>query len=147
MNNELLPESAGSTNSNAVVDIAYYPPMVGKDISLSETGGKFGKKISMSEVGSFGAFFTEAIKAIPLEHSAGQGLYRVTFKQGVHGSLARFHDGSGYLGAIFDKPGHIAGQARLNKVNFNPAAVNPTVMLVTVTMASMSKQLDEIEEK
>lgn len=147
MSNELLPENAGSTNSNAVVDIAYYPPMVGKDISLSETGGKFGKKISMSEVGSFGAFFTEAIKAIPLEHSAGQGLYRVTFKQGVHGSLARFHDGSGYLGAIFDKPGHIAGQARLNKVNFNPAAVNPTVMLVTVTMASMSKQLDEIEEK
>ena len=53
MSNELLPENAGSTNSNAVVDIAYYPPMVGKDISLSETGGKFGKKISMSEVGSF----------------------------------------------------------------------------------------------
>ncbi len=43
----------------------------------------------------------------------------------------------GVSGAIFDKPGRYRW-ARLNKVNFNPAAVNPTAMLVTVAVASIS---------
>lgn len=98
-------------------------------------------KLPLSQVTALGTGLEPVVSAVQQISSKGQavsGYYKVTITKGS--TLAKFKDGSGYLGTTLDSHG-IAGQARLN-----PLVFNPTLLLVAATLASIDKKLDAIQE-
>lgn len=73
-----------------------------------------------------------------MQGKAVSGYYKVTIPPGTH--LAKFKDGTGYLGAAFTET-DLSGQARLN-----PLICDPTMILVAVALANIDKKLDSIQE-
>ena len=80
--------------------------------------------------------------------AGGEGLYRVTFNNGITGSLAQFHDGSGFTATIVNNG--IVGNARLNPVDAAEAAtvvpVDPMTLAIAIAVASIDKKLDTLIE-
>ena len=75
-------------------------------------------KIPFSRLAALGVGLDAVVPALQQLMSGGKamrGYYKVTIPAGTE--LARFHDGSGYLGTVLDNG--IAGQARLNPVFFS----------------------------
>ena len=88
-------------------------------------------KIPFSRLAALGVGLDAVVPALQQLMSGGKamsGYYKVTIPAGTE--LARFHDGSGYLGTVLDNG--IAGQARLNPVVFQP-----TVLFAAAALASM----------
>ena len=64
--------------------------------------------------------------------------------------LAQAKDGKGFLGAALDQSNKLVGQARWNKQDnieqFTTIPYNPTMLFMAVTLMSMDKKLDTIQE-
>ena len=69
----------------------------------------------------------------------GEGLYRVTFPQGVTGTLSKFKTENAYLGSIRGDAGF--SQARLTQVS-----INPEQMLMALALMSINCKLTAIME-
>ena len=69
----------------------------------------------------------------------GEGIYKVTFPQGVSGSLSKFKNEDAYLGSINNHG--IKGQARLKKVQYNP-----TELFMALALLDIEHKLGEIME-
>lgn len=98
-------------------------------------------KIPLSRLTALGTGFEPVASAIQQVTSHGQatsGFYKVTIPKGTQ--LARFKDGSGFLGTAIGEQG-IAGQARLN-----PLLCDPTTLLAAAALANIDKKLDAIQE-
>ena len=98
-------------------------------------------KIPLSRLTALGTGFEPVASAIQQVTSHGQatsGFYKVTIPKGTQ--LARFKDGSGFLGTAIGEQG-IAGQARLN-----PLLCDPATLLAAAALANMDKKLDAIQE-
>jgi len=98
-------------------------------------------KIPLTRLTALGTGFEPVASAIQQVTSHGEavsGFYKVTIPKGTQ--LARFKDGTGYLGTAIGNQG-IAGQARLN-----PLLCDPTMLLVAATLANIDKKLDAIQE-
>lgn len=98
-------------------------------------------KLSLSRVTALGTGLEPVVAAVQQVVRSGQavsGYYKVTIPTGAQ--LAKFKDGTGYLGTVLNEKG-IVGQARLN-----PLVCNPTMLLVAVTLANIDKKLDMIME-
>ena len=98
-------------------------------------------KIPLSRLTALGTGFEPVVSAIQQVTSHGQatsGFYKLTIPKGTQ--LARFKDGSGFLGTAIGEQG-IAGQARLN-----PLLCDPATLLAAAALANMDKKLDAIQE-
>lgn len=98
-------------------------------------------KIPLSRLTALGTGFEPVASAIQQVTSHGQatsGFYKVTIPKGTQ--LARFKDGSGFLGTAIGEHG-IVGQAQLN-----PLLCDPTTLLAAATLANIDKKLDAIQE-
>lgn len=119
-----------------MTDVEFYP-LVPKD----ETGVEKYTKFSLSNISALGvAFEPMAVAFQGLMHGSDvtSGLYRVTFPKA--GQLAKFKDGSGFLGTVMNEGG-IVGQARLN-----PLAFDPTMLFMAAALMNIEKKLDNILE-
>lgn len=95
--------------------------------------------IPTSKIMSLGVGMESMLTAIHQITGKGlSGYYKVTIPKGTH--LAEFTDGSGYLGTALSGTG-IDSQARLR-----PMLINPTMLLVAATLASIDKKLEIIQE-
>lgn len=98
-------------------------------------------KIPLSGIAALGVGFESVATSIQQIANNGQavsGYYKVTIPAGTH--LASFKDGSGFLGTAIGNSG-IDSQARLN-----PVICDPTMMLMTITLANIDKKLDTVQE-
>lgn len=100
-------------------------------------------QIPIDKISSLGVGFdslSNAIHHVLNGDKAVSGIYRVTIPNG--GTLAKFKDGSAYLGSVLDEAGKVGGgQARLN-----PLVCDPTTMFMAVALVSVEKKLDTIQE-
>lgn len=133
-------DSTGRENEiiKGMTDVEYYPVLVEEEADITKY-----TKIPFSRVAALGtglepltAVFQNVIKG----GKATSGLYRVTVPVG--GRLAEFRNGSGFLGSVLTPNGAVGGgQAVLNPISFNP-----TTLFMAVTLASVDKKLDDIQE-
>lgn len=108
-------------------------------------------KISLSELSALGVGFAslpETFRTVTQTVDA-DGLYRCVFPDGVTGKLAEFKDVSGNLGTIMDG-NNIVGQAHWIKADSQVMTTtipyNPTVLFMAMTLMSIDKKLDKIQE-
>lgn len=112
------------------------------------------KKIPLTEISGLGAAFAEMIPKFRsvTETSVIQvdGLWRCSFPEGVSGELAKFRDGSGYLGTIMNNG--IVGQARWNPVDsvsttrVLTAPISPLNVFMAAAMIEMNRKLNQIQK-
>ena len=99
--------------------------------------------IPMSAIMSLGVAFEPLAAAFQniVLGSGGMksGLYQVTVPQGGH--LAKFKDGSGYIGTVLNSNNSFDAQARLN-----PLAFDPTMLFMAVALMNIDHKLDRIQE-
>ena len=123
----------------AMINTTFYPT-AWEDKSSIEKGAK----IPYAVISAMGVAF-EPLTAIfqkftGIGQSEKSGLYKVTIPNG--GELAKFRDGSGYLGSVLTQNGAVGGgQARIN-----PLEINPAMLCVGLMLASIEKKLDKIQE-
>ena len=103
------------------------------------------KKIPLAKVSTLGIAFKPLASALQsITQTGGQSareiLCKVRIPDGVSGNLAKFKDGSGYLGTVVNETG-IAGQARIN-----PLICDPTMIFMAVALMGIDKKLDSIQE-
>lgn len=115
------------------------PEAVEEQINLAQY-----RKIPYSKLAALGTAFEPVTAAFQFVISGGEatsGLYWVSVPKGGH--LAKFKDGSGYLGSVL-KPNNAigGGQARLN-----PLIMNPTMIFVAASLLSIDQKLNRIQEK
>lgn len=101
-------------------------------------------KLPLSRLSALGVAFEPIAAAVQnvFGGAAGaqSGLYRVTIPSG--GELAKFKDGSGYLGSVLSETGSVGGgQARLA-----PLRCDPTVLFMAMVLANVEQKLDAIQE-
>ena len=109
-------------------------------LTTTELGTNTYNKIPLSGIVALGVGFESVATAIQQITNNGQavsGYYKVTIPAGTH--LASFKDGSGFLGTAIGGSG-IDSQARLNPV------IDPTMMLMAITLANIDRKLDAIQE-
>lgn len=102
-------------------------------------------KLPLAKVSTLGIAFEPLTSALQsITQTSGQGaremLCRVRIPDGVSGQLAKFKDGSGYLGTVMNDTG-IVGQARIN-----PLICNPTMIFMATALMSIDRKLDSIQE-
>ena len=133
----------------SMVNVEYHPEFKENDETLKEY-----TKIPFNEIAMFGgmaASFLPMFRTVTQDFSIGcEGLYRMSFPEGVVGELAKFKDGSGYLGTIMNNG--FAGQARWNPVenlqgvSTAVMAVDPLMLVMAGVIASVDKKMDAIQE-
>ncbi len=109
-------------------------------LTTTELGTNTYNKIPLSGIAALGVGFESVATAIQQITNNGQavsGYYKVTIPAGTH--LASFKDESGFLGTAIGDSG-IDSQARLNPV------IDPTMMLMAITLANIDRKLDAIQE-
>jgi len=116
----------------AMIAVELTPTAVKNEITTQKYS-----KLPLSQVSALGAGLEPIVTAVQQISGKG-GNYKVTIPKGT--SLARFKDGTGFLGTALNDQG-IVGQARLN-----PLVCNPTMLLVAVTLANIDKKLDTLQE-
>ncbi len=130
--------------------IADYYPMIPKEEIRRKSNYKFSFNDFAGVGSSFAvaaAEFAKAAVGIAEQGTAGgEGLYRCVFPKGVTGHLAKFNDGSGYLGAIWGNG--LEAQARWIPVDSAAAslAIDPVTIAIAVAMMSINKKLDSIKK-
>ena len=100
-------------------------------------------KFPISRLAAYGTAFEPVMAAFQLALSGGKassGLYRVTVTSG--GQLAKFQNGSGYLGSVLKSNGAVGGGQAI----LNPIAFDPTMLFMAMALASIEKKLDTIQE-
>ena len=133
-----------------MLEADYYPMIPREEI---EAKSKF--KFSFKDFAGLGsscaiaaAEFGKALANLPNQGTVGggEGLYRCVFPEGVTGHLAKFNDGSGFLGAIWGDG--LQAQARWIPVEGSsvPIAVDPVTIAVAVAMISINAKLDSIQK-
>lgn len=104
--------------------------------TLEETGYQatpVGELLSLGAAGSAFQNFLDSA-AVP----GGEGLYKVTFPEGVDGVMQKFKNEDAYLGAIRSEDG-LVGQARLRPVQYDP-----TQMLMMLVLVDIEHKLQTI---
>ena len=77
---------------------------------------------------------------------SGEPLYRCVFPDGITGHLAKFTDGSGFIGTIMNETG-IAAQARWIPVDGIQQALlfDPTMLVIASVLMSINKKMEQIK--
>lgn len=124
---------------NAMMNVEYCPMIPEGDIQMQGY-----TKIPFDEISALGVAFEPLItmfqNIIPIGNEGTKTvLCKVTIPASGH--LAKFHDGSGYLGTVLSKSNNIASQARLN-----PLIFNPTMIFMAATLMNIEKKLNTIQE-
>lgn len=99
-------------------------------------------RLPIDKIVSLGVAFESLQSAFQTVLSSGHatsGIYRVTVPQGA--ILAAAKDGSGFLGSAIQEGKGLVGQARLH-----PLVCDPTMIFMAITLMSIEKKLDSIEE-
>lgn len=124
--------------AKAMTEVEYYPAIVEEQPNIAKH-----TKLPLSSIKAYGVAFEPVAAAIQYVLSGGKatsGIYKVTIQKGKE--LAKFKDGSGYLGSILKENGAVGGgQARLN-----PLACDPTMLFMAAALANIDKKLDAIQE-
>lgn len=119
-------------------DVEYYPTLVEEEIDISGH-----MQISSSDIIALGIGFEPLATALQNMIGRGggkSGLYKVKIPS--KGKLAKFNDGSGYLGSVLKDNGAVGGgQARLK-----PLVCDPTMLFMASAFISIDKKLDKIQE-
>lgn len=129
-NNQLVEDNAKKE------DLEFFPLLSDRDLLPSQK-----KKVSYTKLAGMGKgakTLGQSLKKF-VEKEATSGLYEVTVASGQ--SLAKFQDGSGYIGTSLGQSGQIAGQARLNKIILEPEA-----MIVSAILYEIGEKMDRIIE-
>ncbi len=117
---------------NEMIEYEFHPVMTESNLELSKC-----TEFSLASLASFGAMANQTMTALQAAAAGGSGIYRVTVPAGGH--LAKFKDGSGFLGSALNSNNQLGGQAVLNPVMFNP-----TVMMAAVAVAAIDQKLSKI---
>ncbi len=135
--------------NNAIINMDFYPM-----ISKTEIAARSKYQISFEEMQGIGSAFgiiaaefaKVAKEGIGANADGGQGLYHCVFPNGVTGKLAKFKDGSGFLGTIMNNG--IEAQARWIPAEGGAAAlaINPVTIAVAVAIVSINHKLDVIQK-
>ena len=135
MSNEFVNNSTSVLQKMTCME--FLPNLVNDDYPVATY-----TKIPLSRVLALGTAFEPLISAVQKVvggSDATSGLYKVTIPSGTH--LAKFKNGSGYLGATLNANNQIEGQAVLN-----PLVCNPTLIFMAAALANIDKKLDSIQE-
>ena len=110
------------------------------DSSLDNLGLKETISVPISDLSAYGVIGNELLKMInDIKIPGGEGIYKVTFPDGINGTLSTFKNESAYLGSIKTENGF--AQARLNKINFDPES-----LFMAVAVMGINFKLDAIIE-
>lgn len=122
----------------SMTNFEYYPTILEEQISLEKY-----TKLPLLEVMALGAAFQPLASMFQNVIKTGEStskLYKVTVPRGRE--LAKFKDGSGYLGSVLKENGSVgAGQARLN-----PLVFNPEILLIAGVLIRIEKRFDNLEK-
>ena len=131
---------------NAIIEMEYIPSVHDEEINTEKY-----IKFPLSKLSTLGVGFSnlfEYTRTITQSINAN-GLYSCTLPDGAT-KLAQAKDGKGFLGAALDQSNKLVGQARWNKQDnieqFTTIPYNPTMLFMAVTLMSMDKKLDTIQE-
>ena len=135
---------------NTMMAVDYYPSFDETDFNIESA-----HKLPIASLAALGGAFATMPESIRTLTTTGtshmDGLYRCTFPAGVSGELAKFKDGSGFLGTIMNEKGFV-GQARLNPVGDIAATssavipYDPSMMFMALALMHIEHKLDSIEE-
>lgn len=138
--NEIVPATDVRKQEiqKAMTDVEFYPTVIDepKDIDTYS-------KIPLTKIAAAGTAFDSIVAAFNFVTSGGKassGLYRVVVENG--GELMKFKDGKGYLGAVKAANGGVGG----GQAVLNPLACNPATLCMAITLISMDRKLDKIQE-
>lgn len=122
----------------SMTDVEYYPVLAEGEVDITKH-----TKIPFSRVAALGTGLEPLATAFQNVIKGGQGtsgLYKVTVPAGGH--LAKFKNGSGYLGSVLTPNGAVGGgQAVLSPISFNPA-----MLFMAAVLINFDKKLDSIQE-
>ena len=126
-----------------MISADYYPTIPREAIASNSK-----HKINLKDLSSLGSGFSVVaaeIARVVSSASNSEGLFRCVFPEGASGCLAKFKDGSGFLGTIMNENG-IVGQARWIPAEGKSAvmAMNPVTLAIAVAMMCINKKLDVI---
>ena len=139
-NNEINTEIAERKSKiiKTMTNVEYNPTILEEQICLAKY-----TKLSLSQVTTLGTAFeplTTAFQKVINGGGTTSGLYQVTIPNGAH--LAKFKNGSGYLGSVLKRNGAVGGGQAI----LNPLVCNPTMLFMAATLATVNKKLDNIQE-
>jgi hypothetical protein len=120
-------------------DMTFYPIIVTKN----EVNTANLTKLPIAGISALGAAFEPLKTAFRNVITKGGGetnmICKVTIPPGCE--LAKFRDGSGYLGTVLDSSNKIKGQARIN-----PLVCDPMMMFMAAALMNIERKLDEVIE-
>jgi hypothetical protein len=122
----------------AMTDVEFFPSIIEEQTCLDKY-----TIIPLSQVTTLGTAFeplTEAFQNFVDVGGTTSGLYKVTIPKGGH--LAKFKNGSGYLGSVLKENGAVGG----GQAVLNPLVCNPTMLFMAATLATIDKKLGNIQE-
>ncbi len=121
-----------------------------RPIVLEETGIQEYTKIPIAQLASFGSAASSIVPMLQnlKQNAGGETLYRMVIPNGIkageHLSVAK---SGGLLGNIVDnQTGKITQRARFLETSSQMIPVDPTLMLMSIAIASITKKLETIEE-
>ena len=90
--------------------------------------------VPISEISTYGIVGNELFQMIEaINKPGGEGIYRVSFPNGVRGTLTKFKNENAFFGAISVDHG-ITAQARLTQVPFNPEHLFMAIALMDINV-------------
>lgn len=138
----------------SMMEVEYYPD-VPPELIEELVDKKDSIKFPLEKLNILGVAFAsmpESIRTIATSSTqAVDGLFRMSFPEGVSGHLAKFKDGSGFIGSIVNEHG-LAGQARWNPAtdavtkNTSIVPYDPTMLFMAAALMQIEKKLDTIQE-
>lgn len=123
---------------NSFSNMELYPSIVEEDISIERY-----QKISLVSLAAIGTSFEQlalAFQNVMNDAPTGKILCYVEIPNKGH--LAKFKDGSGYLGAVLKENGSVGG----GQAVINPLICNPAVLMIAFSIMSIDKKLENILE-
>ena len=133
-----------------MLTVRYYPEGKVEDAVIKDY-----KKIPYGALAALGVAFAsmpEEIRTLTVEETSHvDGLFRCTFPEGIVGELAKFKDGSGFMGDIRGAQ-NIVGKARWNPVTDVTKEMtvmisyDPTMFFLAILLLSITQKLTAIEQ-
>lgn len=128
------------TNKNItkeLTNVEFHPTIVTNDYPVENY-----TKFPIGQLSSLGTGFNQIGQQIVNFFNASGSttqLCKITIPSGTH--LAELKDGTAKIGALLDENNQLAGQAKINPLSCDPAA-----MAMAVTMFTINQKLDDIKE-
>lgn len=122
----------------AMTNFEIHPTIIEEEVSLEKY-----TKVPISQFINLGTGFeplAAAFQKVVKDNGTTSGLYNVTIPKGAH--LAKFKNGSGFLGSVLKGNGAVGGGQAI----LNPLVFNPTMLFTAAALASMDKKLDNIQQ-